>query len=202
AVAAESLGIGRLRGDWQLARRGEAWRLEAHALESGERAPAAVSASVDVASDAESAQGRVESVPLPLLAAVARSFAPQLPLGQLSLEGVAHELSFDWNARRPAGERLRTSARLEELSIASLSHELTLTGLTAQLSGVDARLTLDLHGERAQLHAVRAEPASLEGLVVAARFALAAEHGFGEARGDHETLERDRLGTHRVQLRA
>src|SRR5947207_10334775 len=91
AVAAESLGIGRLRGDWQLARRGEAWRLEAHALESGERAPAAVSASVDVASDAESAQGRVESVPLPLLAAVARSFAPQLPLGQLSLEGVAHE---------------------------------------------------------------------------------------------------------------
>src|SRR5205807_2632708 len=62
AVAAESLGIGRLRGDWQLARRGEAWRLEAHALESGEREPAAVSASVDVASDAESAQGRVESV--------------------------------------------------------------------------------------------------------------------------------------------
>src|SRR5437588_215980 len=193
AVAAESLGIGRLRGDWQLARRGEAWRLEAHALESGERAPAAVSASVDVASDAESAQGRVESVPLPLLAAVARSFAPQLPLGQLSLEGVAHELSFDWNARRPAGERLRTSARLEELSIASLSHELTLTGLTAQLSGVDARLTLDLHGERAQLHAVRAEPVSLEGLVVAARFALAAEHGGWQLRTDELAISRPDL---------
>src|SRR5205823_6316901 len=158
----------------QLARRGEVWRLEAHALESGERAPAAFSASVDVASDAESAQGRVESVPLPLLAAVARSFTPQLPLGQLSLEGVAHELSFDWNARRPAAESLRTSALLEELSIASLSHELTLTGLTAHLAlkQADAVLIAKLLGpgalaalgaaSAAQLSTGRIENADLE----------------------------------------
>jgi uncharacterized protein YhdP len=190
AAAAGVLGIERLRGDWQLVRRGEAWRLEAHALESDAPAPSTVSASVDVASDAGTAQGHIESAPLALLAAVARSYAPQLPLAQVSLDGVVRELSFDWNAHRPAGERLRTSARLEELTIGSASRELTLRGLSAQLSGVDARLTADLHGEHAQLHARLDEPVALEGLAVAARLALAAEHGGWQLRTDELAITR------------
>jgi uncharacterized protein YhdP len=190
AAAAEVLGIERLRGDWQLVRRGEAWRLDAHALESDALAPSTVSASVDVASDAGTAQGHIESAPLPLLAAVARSYAPQLPLAQVSLDGVVRELSFDWNAHRPAGERLRTSARLEELIIGSASRELTLGGLTAEVSGVDARLTVDLHGEGAQFHARLDEPVALEGLAVAARLALAAEHGGWQLRTDELAISR------------
>src|SRR5205823_12284504 len=63
---------------------------------------------------------------------------------------------------------------------------------------------------RSPAGAIRRErPARREGEVragdrelIGAQLPAAVLRGEGEARGDHETLERDRLGTHRVQLRA
>ena len=176
-AGAEVLAVERVRGEWELERHDGRWRLEAHALEPGKPAAATVNASVEIASDASAAHGRLEGAPLPLVAAIARCYAPQLPLSSVKLDGVAREVVFDWSARRATGERLRSSAQLEELVIASPDRALSLGGLTAHVSALDARLTADLHSSAAQLRSGRERPAVLDGLAVAARFDIAALGG-------------------------
>ena len=186
----EAFGVERLRGEWRLARDGAEWRLEARAVESGKAAAATVDASIDVATDGSTAHGRVEGAPLPLLAAVARGYAPQLPLSKVRLEGVAREIVFDFNARRPAGERLKTSAQLEDLAVASPAGELELGGLTAHVSGVDARVTADLHASAAQLRAGGGQAVSLDGLAVAARLAIDTQHGGWQLKTEELSISR------------
>ncbi|HEX4648252.1 MAG TPA: DUF3971 domain-containing protein [Steroidobacteraceae bacterium] len=190
----EAFGVGRLRGEWRLARDGAEWRLEARAQEStqesGKAAAATVDASIEVATDGSTAHGRVEGAPLPLVAAVARGYAPQLPLSKVRLEGVAREILFDFSARHPAGERLKTSAQLEDLAVASPAGELALGGLTAHVSGVDARLTADLHSSAAQLRAGGEQAVSLDGLAVAARLAIDAQRGGWQLKTEELSISR------------
>lgn len=190
---AEVLAVERVRAEWQLERHDGRWRLEAHALEPGKPAAAPVNASIEIASDASAAHGRVEGAPLPLVAAIARCYSPQLPLAGVRLEGVAREVVFDWNARRATGERLRSSAQLEELMIASPGRALSLGGLTAHVSGSDARLTADLHSSAAQLRSGRERPAELDGLAVAGRFDIAALGGGWLLRTDELAISRTDL---------
>src|SRR5207237_854958 len=136
------LTVERLSGAWRLARLGGHWRLEAHALEIGAPASAPATLSVDAATDAAWAHGTLQSAPLPVVAAIARWYAPQLPLAQVALSGAVRELAFDWNAGRPGGVRLRTSAQLENVTLATPSRDMVLTGLNAHVAFRDADVAL------------------------------------------------------------
>jgi uncharacterized protein YhdP len=193
APAAAALTIERLSGAWGLARLGAHWHLEVQALEIGEPASAPATLSVDVATDAAWTRGTLQSAPLPVLAAIARWYAPQLPLAQVALGGEARELTFDWNARRPAGARLRTSAQLENLTVATPSRDLVLSGLSGHVSGADARLVADLHAHAAQLSLAREQPVALDDLGIAARLAIGAE-------GDGWQISTDELEVRRGEL--
>jgi uncharacterized protein YhdP len=176
-ATAAPLSVERLRAAWRLARLGAHWHLEVHALELGEPAAAPVTVSVDAAPDATWARGRVEFAPLPVVAAIARWYAPQLPLAEVTLGGAARELAFDWNARRPGGARLQTSARLEDLALATPARDIVLTGLAGQVSGADERLVADLQAHAARLTLAREPPVALDGLAIAARLAIGAYGG-------------------------
>src|SRR5262249_37719674 len=137
-----TLKLARLRGAWSLTRAASDWRLAAPSLAVGAVAPASVAVSLDAAGGA--ARGTLTRMPLALLAGVAHWYAPQLPLAEVALGGEVRELNFDWSAARPAGTRLKTSAQLQDLSVASAAHDVELRGPTAQLIAEDARVTLDL----------------------------------------------------------
>ena len=169
-AAAAALTVDRLSGSWRLERLGARWRLEVQALELGEL-------SVEAAADAAWARGRVKSAPLPVVVAIASWYAPQLPLAQVALGGTVRELGFDWDARRPGGVRLRTSAQLEDVTVATPSRDMVLTGLSGYVSGADERLVADLQAHAAQLTLAREPPVALDGLAIAARLAIGADGG-------------------------
>jgi len=185
-AAAAALTVDRLSGSWRLERLGARWRLEVHALELGEL-------SVDAAADAAWARGRVESAPLPVVLAIARWYAPQLPLAQVALGGTVRELGFDWDARRPGGVRLRTSAQLTDVTVATPSRDLVLTGLRGYVSGADERLVADLQAHAAQLTLAREQPVVLDGLAIAARLAIGADGGGWQVSTDDFEVRRAEL---------
>ncbi|TLZ29517.1 MAG: hypothetical protein E6K25_09335 [Gammaproteobacteria bacterium] len=193
AAAAAALTVERLSGAWRLAWLGAHWHLEVHALELGEPASAPVTLSVDAAADGAWARGTVDSAPLPVVAAIARWYAPQLPLAGVALGGAVRELAFDWNARRPGGVRLRTSAQLEDLTVATPARDLVLTGLTGHVSGADQRLVADLQAHAAQLTLARHPPVALDGLAIAARLAIAADGGGWQVSTDDLEVRRAEL---------
>ena len=192
-ATAAALTVDRLSGSWRLARLGARWRLEVHALELGEPASAPVTLSVDAAADAAWARGSVESAPLPVVAAIARWYAPQLPLAQVALGGTVRELVFDWDARRPGGIRLQTSAQLEDVTVATPSRDMVLTGLTGYLSGADERLVADLQAHAAQLTLAREQPVALDNLAIAARLAIGADGGGWQVSTDDLEVRRAQL---------
>jgi len=173
-AGAAPVRIERLRGAWQLQRDERAWSLTATALEL-EPDTAPVSLSATLAADAQRGRCELKGVPLPLLAELVRSWAPQLPLAQLRLDGVARELALDWDAARPAGTRLQTHAQLEQLSLESPARDVELQGLTARVTADDAHLRADLEAADAQLRVVRAAPLLIDQLGLAARVTLAAD---------------------------
>src|SRR5256884_8261987 len=67
---------------------------------------------------------------------------------QVALSGAVRELAFDWNAGRPGGVRLRTSAQLENVTLATPSRDMVLTGLTGHVAGADARLVSPVSTDR------------------------------------------------------
>ncbi len=163
-----------LRSSWQLARLGNYWHLEAQALGLDSRSSVPLTVSLDAAASAETLRGRLQEAPLPILAALAHTYLPRLPLEELALDGLVRELTFDWDARRPAGERLKGAARIEDLALATATRAVSLEGLTAEVSGREDRLLADVHGKAARLSLARAQPLTVEGFTVAARLALAA----------------------------
>ena len=192
-AGAAALTVGRLSGAWRLARLGGHWRLEAHALEIGAPASAPATLSVDAATDAAWAHGTLQSAPLPVVAAIARWYAPQLPLAQVALSGAVRELAFDWNAGRPGGVRLRTSAQLENVTLATPSRDMVLTGLTGHVAGADARLVADLQAHAAQLTLAREEPLVLDNVAIGARLAIAADGGGWQVSTDDLEVRRAQL---------
>ncbi|HMD58718.1 MAG TPA: DUF3971 domain-containing protein, partial [Steroidobacteraceae bacterium] len=175
-AGAAALALPRLRGAWQLARAADTWHLSVSGLELDQSATAA-SFSLAAGSDMQSVSGIVQHAPLALLAGIARWRAPELPLADLDLRGIVRVLTFDWNARRAAGERLRTSAQLDAISLASAGGGVVLAGLAGRASGSDASFNVDLRSEDAQLTLVRADTLRLSGLKVAAHVIAAVNPG-------------------------
>ncbi len=166
-----ALRLPRLRADWQLGRRGGSWMLNVRNLDVG--AAQAVSSQLMLAGGA--AQGVVRALPLALATDIARWHDPDLPLAQLGLDGTLRELDFAWDPRRAAGARLHTLAQLESLTLATATHDLALSGLSARASGNDSRLLIELAADAAQITSTRGQPVRLDGLTVAARLLVAAD---------------------------
>ena len=176
AEGAQTLKLARLRGAWTLTRTSGEWRLSAPALDLAAATPASATLSVDEADGA--ARGTLRQMPLALLAGFVHWYAPQLPLADVALAGDVREFNFDWSAARPAGSRLKTSALLADVQVGAPAHDVELSGLSVQLMGEDARLTLDLQGHGARLALARAEePFTLGELELAARVLVAADAG-------------------------
>jgi uncharacterized protein YhdP len=172
SAAAAPLALERLRGAWQLAQRDGEWQLTVDALELGAPAAAAATISVAAAADGAYAHGRIQHAPIPALVAIAHWYAPQLPLSEVALGGQARELTFDWNAQRPAGARLITAADLQDLTLTVPGYGVLLSGLSAHVSGADGRLLTDLQAHGAHLTLTREQPFVLDALEIAARLAV------------------------------
>jgi uncharacterized protein YhdP len=185
------LAFERLSGQWQLARAGDAWRLSVAALELN-AAPTTGGAtlSLEAADDGSFARGRMRHVPLAALAALAHWYAPQLPLADIALDGQARELRFDWNAARAAGARLTTSLEVQDLVLADAARRVTLSGLSGQLSGTDAALTVDLQAQGAHLTRSGAQPVNLDQLNIATRLGLESAGGSWQLRTEDLEVRR------------
>jgi uncharacterized protein YhdP len=167
ATGAAALVVPRLRAAWQLATPAGAWHLSVSGLELEQSARPA-SLVLDAPADIHSATGTVQQAPLALLMGIARWRDAGLPLRELALGGTVTALTFDWSARRAAGERLRAAAQLDALSLATVGGSGILGGLTARVAVGDASFNADLRAEDAQLTLLRAEPVRLAGLKVEA----------------------------------
>jgi uncharacterized protein YhdP len=189
AEGEQTLKLARLRGAWTLARTSGEWRFSAPALDLGAAVPASATLSLDEAGDAT--RGTLRRMPLALLAGFAHWYAPQLPLADVALAGEVREFNFDWSGARPAGSRLKTSAQLADVRLGAPAHEAELSGLSVQLMGEDARVTLDLQGHAARLVLAREqEPFTLTGLELAARVLVAADDGGYRVTSDDVQIRR------------
>jgi uncharacterized protein YhdP len=176
AAGAAALALPRLRAAWQLARAADTWHLSVSDLELDQSATPA-SFSLVAAADMQTLSGTVQHAPLAALADVVRWRAPELPFADLDMRGLVRVLTFDWSARRAAGERLRAGAQLDAMSLATAGGDVVLAGLGGRASASDASFSAELRSEDAQLTLVRADALRLAGLKVAAHVIGAANPG-------------------------
>ncbi len=172
AASAVPLALPALRARWRLLPADAGWRLSAQALELG---TSALHGAAQLSFDANTVRATLADLPVGALAALVHWWAPQAPLAQLLLSGRARTLGIDWDARRPAGERLLAAADLEELTLASVGGDVALSGLSAHLRTQDTRLTGAFTAQAARLLARREQPLALEGLQLQAHVAAALE---------------------------
>jgi uncharacterized protein YhdP len=188
SAAGAVLSLDRLRGNWQLTRHGDDWHLRVDALELGASQPlpatalaaapgtfdapatGAVPASliVDATVDGSQIRARVQHAPLPTLAALARWYVPELPRGAVVLGGEARELTLDWSAQRPPGERFAVSADLQSLALTNPGGQLVLSGLAGQAIGAEDSVAITLHAPAARLTVLRERPTLIDGLEIGA----------------------------------
>ncbi len=190
------VSLDHVRGEWRLARRDAGWRLQVESLQLGEPGDQALPASLnlDAAPSGSWIRGTLEQAPLQSVVAMARWFAPQLDLSSVELGGTVRRVTFDWDVARPAGERLRTFARLVDVAIAPPSHGFMLTGLAGRVSGGETDLMTELGTRAAQLQLEQAPQHALEDVRVDARLRIT--RAANTWRITTERLELQHQGTH------
>ena len=199
------LRLERLRGNWQLARQGAGWHLGVDTLEVATPVPAVpaglastatptpAALSVNVTADGTYARGSAQHAPLAVLAALSRWNAPALPVSELNVLGEARELTFEWSAQRAEGARLAASADLRDLTLASASGEVALTGLSGHLAQAGETLTADLQAPAGRLSVTHAQPFTLDRLAISAHLRAAVAGGAWLLSTDHLEIHRDGL---------
>ena len=185
AIAAHTAGLKleRLRGAWRLMRTAGGWHLTADRLELAAgtggtgpaAAPIAAELMVDAAPDAAWVRGRVRHAPAAALAELARALAPAPELWGTRLAGLVREASFDFNAHRPPGARLRTAAEIDDLELRTPDGDAALAGLAVSVEGEDERLRVALSAPDARLTLARPPAITVAGVRVGAHLALEAD---------------------------
>lgn len=184
-----------LRAEWRLAQRASGWRVQVDSLELGESATLGASASfsLDAAQSGSWVHGTLEQAPLKPVAAVVRWFAPELDLSSMGLGGTVRNVTFDWNAARPSGQRLHTIARLVDVVVAPASRGFSLAGLAGYVSGDESGLVAELEAHTARLELAQAPQYPLNHMRVQARLQIS--HGPDSWRIKTEKLELQRQAT-------
>jgi len=183
ASAGESRGsvkLDHLKGEWRLAHRATSWRLQVDSLElehtpdprAGWPARLPGSLSLEAATNGEWFRGTLDQAPLQPVAAIAHGFAPQLDLTAAGIGGSVRNVSFDWNAERPTGHRMRASARLVDIAIKAPSNDFSLTALSGRVSGDETTLLTELNSRAARLEWAQAPQYPLDDLHVEARLQI------------------------------
>ena len=172
AAGDRKLDLDRLSGRWWLTRHPSYWRVHVDGLQLG--APQDRTGRAVLAADVGDGwtQGKLEGAPLHSVAAMGLWLAPDLDLGGIELGGTAREVSFNWDERRAAGRRLKASARLADVSIASPSGGFVLTGMTARASGNEDDIEAAVQSDAARLQLAGAPQEPLQGVRVASRLRM------------------------------
>ena len=159
---AVALALPQLGAAWQARRAAARWQLQIERLDVGATQSAAGLAQFGPGT----AHLTLERLPAANLAALLHWWAPQLPLPGLAVGGRVARLELDWDARRTPGARLLSAANLEDLTLESAPGALRVSGLSAQLRGRDAALTLALQASAARLVALREQPLDESGIAL------------------------------------
>jgi uncharacterized protein YhdP len=191
------LVIDRLRGDWQVTRLASGWQVRVDSLDLVKGEPLG-SLTVDTSDSAVQAapgrwiRGKLEQAPLESVLAVARWLAPHFDLAGIQLDGTARTVAFDWASGRPEGERLETSASLDDVALVPRSKDFTLSGLGARVSGTESRLTIDVQSRTARLELGQSQQQPLADVHVASTLRVSSGRDGWQIATDEFLLEHQR----------
>jgi uncharacterized protein YhdP len=191
------LVMDRLHGDWRLMRLGSGWRVRVDSLDlvKGERLGALTLDTSDSAVQAAPGRwirGNLEQAPLQSVLAVARWLAPHFDLAGIQLGGTARTVAFDWASGRPEGQRLQTSARLDDVALVPQSKDFTLSGLGARVSGTESQLTIDIQSRTARLELAQSQQQPLADVHVASVLRVSSGRDGWQIATDEFLLEHQR----------
>jgi uncharacterized protein YhdP len=157
------LVLDRLIGNWKASRLGDGgWRVRVDSLDlsKGDHfGSLIVDSSESSRPDGPGRwiRGTLDQAPLDSVVAIAQWLAPHFDVTGVHLDGTARNLKFDWASGRAEGTRLRTSAKLEDVSLTPRSKDYVLGGLSAQLTGSESDLTIDVQSRTARLELTQSQ---------------------------------------------
>jgi uncharacterized protein YhdP len=187
----------RLRGDWRVTRLGLGWRVRVDSLDLVKGGPLG-SLTLDTSDSAVQAapgrwiRGTLEQAPLESVLAVARWLAPHFDLAGIQLDGTARTVGFDWASGRPEGQRLQTSARLDDVALVPRSKDFTLSGLGARVSGTESQLTIDVQSRTARLELAQSQQQPLADVHVSSTLRVSSGRDGWQIATDEFLLEHQR----------
>jgi uncharacterized protein YhdP len=191
------LVMARLRGDWRATRRASGWRVRVDSLDLVKGEPLG-SLTLDTSDSAVQAapgrwiRGTLEQAPLESVLAVARWLAPHFDLAGIQLDGTARTVGFDWASGRPEGQRLQTSARLDDVALVSRSKDFTLSGLGARVFGTESQLTIDVQSRTARLELAQSQQQPLADVHVSSTLRVSSGRDGWQIATDEFLLEHQR----------
>ena len=158
----DSLVLDRLIGNWKASRLGPGWRVRVDSLDL-EKGDHFGSLLVDTSESSQPdspgrwIRGTLDQAPLESVVAITQWLAPRVDLAGVHLDGTARNLKFDWASGRVEGQRLRTSAQLEDVSLTPRSKDYVLGGLSARVDGSESDLTIDVQSRTARLELTQSQ---------------------------------------------
>ena len=191
------LVLDRVSGNWQATRIETGWRVRVDSLDLA-KAGRFASLTLDTSESSQPdspgrwIRGVVEQAPLESVLAVARWLAPHFDLAGIQLDGTARNLTFDWASGRADGERLRTSAQLEDVALTPQSRDFVLGGLSAHISGSERDLTIDVRSRTARLELTQSQQKPLADVHVSSTLRISSSHEGWKIETDEFLLEHQR----------
>jgi uncharacterized protein YhdP len=191
------LVLDRVSGNWKATRFGTGWRVRVDSLDLAKGGHfAALTLDTSESSQPESPglwiRGSVEQAPLASVLAVTRWLAPHFDLAGIQLDGTARNLTFDWASGRAEGERLRTSARLEDVALTPRSRDFVLGGLSARVSGSESDLSIDVQSRTARLELTQSQQKPLADVHVSSTLRVSSSRDGWKIETDEFLLEHQR----------
>ena len=191
------LVLDRLIGNWKASRLGPGWRVRVDSLdlEKGDHFGSLIvdtSESSRPDSPGRWIRGTLDQAPLESVVAIAQWLAPHVDLAGVHLDGTARNLKFDWASGRAEGQRLRTSAKLEDVSLTPRSKDYVLGGLSARVEGSESDLTIDVQSRTARLELTQSQQEPLADVRVSSTLHVGSNRDGWKLETDAFVLEHQR----------
>jgi uncharacterized protein YhdP len=197
AVRPNLLVLDRLVGNWKASRMGPGWRMRVDSLdlEKGDHFGSLI---VDISESSQPdspgrwIRGTLDQAPLESVVGITQWLAPHFDLAGVHLDGTARNLKFDWASGRVDGQRLRTSAKLEDVSLTPRLKDFVLSGLNARLDGSESDLKIDVQSRTARLELTQSQQEPLADVHVSSMLHVASNRGGWTLETDAFVLEHQR----------